>query len=137
MDEAFFDVEGEEGKGSEQRRELILVCDAKGRISHSNEGLDCHLGILPGLTLAQWHRVCPWFAADGMTPLTLQQFPLYRAWQGAVLEGEKVIVRDLYDHVAHTLLVSARPVYHGQSVSQGAMMSAIDISPLKQQAYRR
>ncbi len=116
----------------EQSHDLVVACNIDGHITHSNNRDQGDLlRATPGLTLEEWSRHHSSYAADGVTPLSLEQLPLYRALHGESIVAEEIMIRE-QEQAPHILLISGRPIHDEAGNQIGAMISAYDITAQKQ-----
>lgn len=115
----------------QQSHDLIVVCDARGLLTLCNDKLTDNSFAIPiGLTAQEWGALYPCFSSDGVTPLSLQQLPLYRALQGEVIEQEEIVIKK--NQVIRTLMISGSPIFDAQGEQLGAVISAYDVTAQKQ-----
>ncbi len=111
--------------------DLIIASDANGQIILSNDKIANNPFATPAdLTIEEWCALYQPRASDGVTQLSVQQLPLYRALQGETIENEEIVIQD--NQEIRTLKVSGSPLFDTQGVLLGAMISAYDISAQKQ-----
>ncbi|WP_417615119.1 putative bifunctional diguanylate cyclase/phosphodiesterase [Oceanisphaera sp.] len=114
-----------------QSHDLVVACNIDGHIIHcNNRNLEDLPWATAGLSLKEWHRRYPCYAANGESPLSLKQLPLYRALRGEVIEAEEITIRE-QDQSLHILLLSGGPIHDETGNQIGAMISAYDITAQK------
>lgn len=129
------------GSGAEQRSFVaaliesvdagIVVCDRQGRITFFNQvARDIHDMDAHPLRFEQWAEHYNLYRPDGVTPLTYEEVPLYRALHGEIVENADIVVitpRGAQRHVR----VAGRPVLDSEGLVLGAVISMHDVSALR------
>ncbi len=115
----------------QQSHDLIVACNNNGQVTLSNnKTANNHFTFPIGLTTEEWADLYQYYSADGVTPLAMQQLPLYRALQGEIIDHQEIVIKK--QQMTRTLNVSACPILNAQGEQLGAMLSAHDISAQKQ-----
>jgi PAS domain S-box-containing protein len=106
----------------------IVACDAQGILTTFNGAAQTlHGTIVEGMTLLEWSKASHRFHTDGVTPLTLNELPLYRALhEGSVRSMELVLIPK--DRPARVLLCHGRALYDKQGKKIGAVSTHHDIT---------
>ncbi|WP_216329249.1 GAF domain-containing protein [Deinococcus aestuarii] len=114
--------------------ESIVACDAQGRLTLFNgvarelHGLDAEP--VPPETWAEHYGL---YQPDGKTLLAPAQVPLYRAWEGQIVENAEMVVRPAGGE-ARTLLVNGQPILDPDGKRLGAVVAQRDITGRQGQA---
>jgi PAS domain S-box-containing protein len=110
----------------------IVACNAEGVLSYFNPATRSFHG-LPEQPLPadQWSSYYHLYLPDGLTPMTKEDIPLFRAFQGEILsETEMVIARA--DGSQKVLLAKGQPIRSASGKIEGAVVVMHDITELKQ-----
>lgn len=110
--------------------EGIIVCDLSGHVKRSNPAASRILGLRsiegPLRDCIQAHSI---FQADGVTALTLERSPTYRALRGEIVKEEKVFIKGLRPRPQGLwLAVTASPMRDATGCVRGAVTIFRDIS---------
>jgi two-component system cell cycle sensor histidine kinase/response regulator CckA len=112
----------------ENMAEGIIACDADGNITRFNRASTEILGYPVGnVRPEQWAEHFGIFLADGKTPASLDQVPLYRALRGERLRDVEIKLIAKEGEV-RSLLVSGRPLTGARGQKLGAMIAMHDIT---------
>lgn len=109
----------------------IVACDRQGRLTFFNEAAQRIHGLreLP-LSFDQWAGNYHLYAEDGVTPLAVEQVPLYRALKGERVEREPITVIAA-DGAYHKVQVTGRAIRDGSGQVLGALIAMHDITDRK------
>lgn len=114
--------------------ESIVACDEGGRLTVFNgvarelHGQDA--APVPPETWAEHYGL---YQPDGVTPMPPAQVPLYRAWQGQIVENAEMVVRHPSGET-RTLLVNGQPILSERGERLGAVVAQRDITERQGQA---
>ena len=118
----------------ETMNESIVACDASGRLSLFNRAARALHG-LPAepVPSGEWARRYGLFAMDGVTELTEEQIPLFRALQGESVEDVemKVALSSEEAGTLRTVSASGRPILDEQGRKMGAVVAMRDVTEQK------
>jgi diguanylate cyclase (GGDEF)-like protein/PAS domain S-box-containing protein len=114
----------------------VLVCSSAGEVTMFNRAAR-EMHSLPSSRLApeEWAAHYRLFAADGQTPLELEQVPLYRTLRGETVDNTELTVKPL-DGAPRFLFASGRPLHARDGSSIGAVIALKDVTALKESARR-
>jgi PAS domain S-box-containing protein len=107
----------------------VVVCDADGRIQAFGVDEGTEAGPL------DWPAHFGLFAADGRTPLTAAEVPLFRALQGEVVTGAELAVDRPGQGMRH-ITASARPVLDAAGRTIGAVATRLDTTDRRETEAR-
>ncbi len=108
--------------------EGVVACDEHGQLALFNEatksfhGLDASL-----LPPEEWAGHYDLFEGDGVTPMTTERVPLYRAWQEEILREVEMVIRP-NQGPARQLLASGGPMLTPEGQPLGAMVTMRDVT---------
>ena len=110
----------------------IVVCDASGHLSLFNKAT-CEFHGLPveSLPPEQWAEHFDLYQPDGKTPLPKTEIPLFRAWQGEIVENAEMIIAPKQGSTRF-LLASGQAIFDPSGNKIGAVVAMRDISDRKQ-----
>ena len=110
----------------------IIACDEQGLLLLHNHASHQLLGIhAEHHTLEQSYQYYQLYQADGETPLSKEQAPLFRAFQGESFNNVELVVVPKQQTKQRVILVSGRAMYDEQEEKLGAVISLHDISARK------
>ena len=127
--------EAEAGRGFlagvlEQVADHLVVCDADGRLQPFGDDADG-----PGPGPLDWPEHFRLYDADGRTPLTAAEVPLFRALQGEFVTDVPLAIDQPGEGMRH-VLVSARPVVDADGRTIGAVGTGIDVTDRRETEAR-
>ncbi|MHC5730739.1 MAG: PAS domain-containing protein, partial [Nostoc sp.] len=71
----------------------IVVCDANGKLTLFNNATREFHGLpVESLPAEQWAEHFSLYQADGQTPLSITEIPLFRALQGEIVENAEMVI---------------------------------------------
>lgn len=117
--------------------EGIVACDADGKLSFFNRATREFHGLPEEpIPADEWAEHYHLYLPDGVTPMSKDQVPLWRAFEGEhVQDVEMVIATKEGDK--RWLLASGRPIYDKEGNKQGAVVAMHDITERKKaEAYQ-
>jgi len=114
----------------------VVACDRQGQLTFFNDAARRIHGLkaLP-LSFEKWGGNYHLYRADGVTPLTIEEIPLYRALKGEQVEGARVAVIAA-DGRHHDVRVSGRPIRDGAGRILGAVISMHEVTIVREQDVR-
>ncbi|KQQ97238.1 diguanylate cyclase domain-containing protein [Massilia sp. Leaf139] len=114
----------------------VVVCSSAGEITLFNRAArDIH-GLPPApLAPEDWGGHYRLFDADGETPLSAEQIPLFRALHGQLVENSELTVKPL-DAPPRFLFASGRALHAADGTGIGAVIALKDVTALKESARR-
>jgi len=109
----------------------IVACDESGTITLFNRSMREWHGLPPDpVPPDRWSAQYGLFGADGKTPLTTEDTPLWRALHGeSVRNAEVTIVPE--NGKRHTLIGSGEPIHDASGRRIGAVVALHDVTELK------
>ena len=115
----------------------IVACGADGRLTLFNRATREFHGRGPEATTAEdWAAHYNLYATDGMTPLPLQDVPLYRALNGEVVRDAEMVISPKGGKPRH-LIASGQPLYDEAGHKLGAVVSMHDVTAQRDAALAR
>ena len=119
--------------------EAIVICDAEGQISRFNEKAR-RLHGLPEEPIPpdQWAEHYDLYKEDGITPLPMEEIPLFRALQGERVLNAEIVVAPKYSG-PYNLVCSGHALTDSTGYVTGAVIAMHDITEHKrmEQSLRR
>ncbi|MFO8033235.1 MAG: PAS domain S-box protein [Desulfohalobiaceae bacterium] len=111
--------------------EAIVICDAKGRIARFNETAR-RLHGLPEQPIPsdQWAEHYDLYQEDGITPLPMQDIPLFRALQGERVQNAEIVVEPKHSR-PYYLACSGQALTDETGKITGAVVAMHDITHRK------
>ncbi|MGZ9097337.1 MAG: PAS domain S-box protein [Micavibrio sp.] len=109
----------------------IVACDQDGALIMFNNATRTLHG-LPAepIPVEQWAEYYSLYMADGVTPMKMDDIPLYRALNGEYVKNSEMMIIPR-DGPAHTLLASGQALYDDEGKKLGAVISLNDITEQK------
>ncbi len=116
----------------ESLQEGIVACDADGTLTLFNRATREFHGLPEQpLPAEQWAEHFDLYDADGLTPMHMQDIPLYRALQGEdVREAEAVIAPQ--NGPRRTTMANGRAIYGADGEKLGAVVAMHDVTERRQ-----
>ena len=110
--------------------EGVVACDANGILTHFNRTAREIHG-LPDLPLpaSEWARHYNLYREDGVTLLTMEEVPLYRAFSGEVIRDVELIVKTA--SLTRVVVCNGHPVFDENGKKLGAVATVHDITAAK------
>lgn len=117
----------------ESLSEGIVACDGQGKLSLFNHRTrELHGLQEEKLDPGEWAKHYGLYLADGVTPMSMEQIPLYRAFHGErVREEELVIIPDSSE--SRTVICNGQPIFDSEGKKLGAVVAMRDITQQKAQ----
>ncbi|MGM0453496.1 MAG: PAS domain S-box protein [Thermodesulfobacteriota bacterium] len=119
--------------------EAIVICDADGRITRFNETAR-RLHGLPEQPIPpdQWARHYDLYQEDGITPLPMEEIPLFRALQGERVQNAEIVAAPKHSR-PYFLVCNGQALTDETGKIKGAVAAMHDITERKrmEQALRR
>lgn len=110
----------------------IVACGPDGKLTLFNRATrEFHGMSLEAVTAEDWTAHYDLYGPDGVTPLPLQDIPLFRALGGEVVREAEMVIAPKGGKVRH-LLASGQPLYDEAGCKLGAVVSMHDISALRE-----
>ncbi len=109
----------------------VVACDAEGRLTLFNRATR-ELHGLPArpLPAEQWASHYQLYAADGETPLAMEQVPLFRALRGEVVDEVEMVIAPV-DRPRRIVLCSGQQILAADGRLLGAVVAMHDITHRK------
>ena len=111
--------------------DAIIACDSDGVLSYFNQAaIDYHGLPKKSIKPDEWAKYYDLYEADGITPLSREQVPLYRALTGETVNNQEIVIisKDLSKRV---MLCSGRKLIDSSGNDLGAVVSMTDITERK------
>ncbi len=121
----------------ESVEDAIVACDAKGKLTFFNDATRKLHG-LPEKPLPpeKWAEHYQLYRPDGVTPLPIEEIPLYRALKGEHVRNAEMVVAP-HGAKPRTLLASGRPLQDGRGNILGAVVSMNDITDRREAQHAK
>ena len=114
----------------------IVVCSGEGELTLVNRAArDIHGLSSTPLSTEPWPLRHQLFLADGQTPMSVEQTPLFKALRGEPVENSELTVKP-GDGAPRFLLASGRALHTSGGTSIGAVIALKDVTVLKESARR-
>ncbi|WP_207795388.1 PAS domain S-box protein [Deinococcus koreensis] len=111
--------------------EGVVACDEAGRLTLFNDSTKRFHGVdAAPLPPEEWAQHYELFAGDGVTPLSTEEVPLYRAWQGEQVREAELVIRPRNGTVRQ-LLASGQPMFTPDGEALGAVVTMRDVTARK------
>ena len=111
--------------------EAIVICDQEGRITRLNESARRLHGLPEEQTPPeQWSEHYDLYQMDGITPLAMEEIPLFRALQGEHFSDAEIVVAPKHSTPA-TLACSGQGLIGETGEKLGAVVAMFDITERK------
>ncbi|MGY2897289.1 PAS domain-containing protein [Deinococcus sp. UYEF24] len=111
--------------------EGLVACDEHGQLTLFNEATRTFHGQdVSSLPPEEWPGHYDLFEGDGLTPMTTERVPLYRAWQGERLQEVEMVIRP-NQGPARQLLASGGPIFTPNGHPLGAVVTMRDVTVRK------
>ncbi|MFO8031634.1 MAG: PAS domain S-box protein, partial [Desulfohalobiaceae bacterium] len=116
--------------------EAIVICDAEGRIARFNETAR-RLHGLPEepIPADQWAEHFDLYQVDGITPLPIEDIPLFRALQGERVQNAEIVVAPKHSR-PYYLICSGQALTDETGQITGAVVAMHDITERKRMEER-
>ncbi|MBN3899231.1 MAG: AAA family ATPase [Nostoc sp. NOS(2021)] len=109
----------------------IVVCDASGKLTLFNNATREFHGLpVESLPAEQWAEHFSLYQADGQTPLSITEIPLFRALQGEIVENAEMVIAPKHGST-RILLASGQAIFDPLGNKVGAVVVMRDISDRK------
>ena len=109
----------------------IVACDENGRLTVFNRASrEMHGMLQEDLPSEQWARHYRLFRADGVTPMSREDIPLFRAFQGEIVRNEQMTLQTASGE-ALVVLASGQAITDHSGARIGAVVSLHDITEQK------
>ncbi|WP_236143674.1 ATP-binding sensor histidine kinase [Nostoc sp. CMAA1605] len=110
----------------------IVVCDASGKLILFNKATREFHGLpVEAITPEQWAQHFDLYQADGKTKLSTTEIPLFRAFQGEIVENAEMVIAPKHG-LQRILLASGQAIIDAAGNKIGAVAVMRDISDRKQ-----
>jgi len=111
--------------------EAIVICDGEGRLIRFNEA-SRRLHGLPAKPVSpdQWAEYYDLYRMDGMTPLPMEEIPLFRALKGEHVQYAEIVVAPKHA-LPHFLVCNGQALTNDQGRITGAAVAMHDITERK------
>ncbi|MEH2160785.1 MAG: AAA family ATPase [Nostoc sp.] len=115
----------------------IVVCDASGKLTLFNKATHEFHGLpIESLPPEQWTEHFDLYHPDGQTPLVVTEIPLFRAFQGEIVENVEMIIAPKHGS-KRILLASGQAIIDASGNKLGAVVVMRDISDAHRQGMER
>ena len=106
----------------------IVACDADGRLLLFNQATrEFHGTERDPVPPEEWARRYDLFEADGITPLALENVPLFRGFRGEVVDGLEMVIAPK-GQPARQIVAKARPIIDSSGRKLGAVAWMNDVT---------
>lgn len=110
----------------------VVACDADGQLTLFNRATREFHGIPERpLPPEEWSRRYDLYHADGVTPMEMEEVPLYRAYRGEPVQGVEMVIAPRGGRQARTVVVSGRSIVDEGGRNLGAVVAMHDITDRK------
>lgn len=110
----------------------IVACDQNGILIMFNNATRALHGLPERpLPVEQWATYYKMYKGDGVTPMKMQDIPLYRALNGEYVKNSEMVIAPR-DGKPRLLLASGQALYDAEGAKLGAVVSLHDITDQKQ-----
>jgi diguanylate cyclase (GGDEF)-like protein/PAS domain S-box-containing protein len=118
--------------------DAVVACNARGRLILFNRTARNWHGLSPeeNLPAEQWARRYDLFAADGVTPLSKENLPLLRAFQGEAVRNAQIVIAP-HGRPPRTVLCSGDPILDAEGNKLGAVIVMHDITEQREAGQER
>ncbi|GAC1312831.1 MAG: hypothetical protein NVSMB16_09680 [Acidimicrobiales bacterium] len=108
--------------------EGIVACDAEGTLTPFNPATERLHGLpLEGLAPESWAHHYDLYAADGVTPLSLEDVPLFRALHDRTVDNDEIVVAPRQG-ARHLLRCKGQAIFDDAGTRLGAVVAMHDIT---------
>ncbi|MBX9253172.1 AAA family ATPase [Desmonostoc muscorum CCALA 125] len=115
----------------------IVVCDATGKLTLFNKATREFHGLpVESLAPEQWAEHFDLYQPDGETPLSTTEIPLFRAFQGEIVQNIEMVIAPKHG-LKRILLASGQAIVDAAGNKLGAVAVMRDISDAYRQATQR
>ena len=115
----------------ENIRDGVVACDEKGILSLFNQATRYIHGISEEkLPPEQWANYYNLFKADGKTAMTMEDIPLFKAFNGENINGVEMVIKPK-NAMPRLVQVFGRPMFDSDNHKLGAVISMHDITEQK------
>ena len=109
----------------------IVACDAAGKLSLFNHATKLFHGLDSSpLQPDEWAEHYDLYEADGVTPMVVENIPLFRAFQGEQVKAVEMVIAPKSKGRRH-IIASGQPLYDKNGVKLGAVASMHDVTEQK------
>ena len=109
----------------------IVACDAAGQLTLFNRATREFHGLPPEpIPAERWAEHYALYQADGTTPLTLHDVPLFRALRGERVVNEEMVIAPL-DHPPRAVICSGQQFFDAEGQLLGAVVAMRDVTAQK------
>ncbi|MDZ7958614.1 MAG: AAA family ATPase [Aulosira sp. DedQUE10] len=109
----------------------IVVCDTSGKLTLFNKATREFHGLpVESLPPEEWAQYFSLYQADGQTPLSTTEIPLFRAFQGEIVENAEMVIAPKHGST-RSLLASGQAIIDSWGNKLGAVVVMRDISERK------
>ncbi len=111
--------------------EAIVICDQEGRLIRFNEAARRLHGLpVRPIPPDQWAEYYDLYEMDGITPLPMEEIPLFRALQGEHVQNAEIVVAAKHTG-PHSLVCSGQALTNEKGSVTGAVVAMHDITDRK------
>jgi PAS domain S-box-containing protein len=110
----------------------VLVGDRNCNIVLCNLSAQRLMNVAAGMSPEQWTYRQETFAADGVTPMPLEQRPLMRAVRGEAFENYELVVRYPHARKPITFVATGGPIRRGSQHSAGGVVVYHDVTEARE-----
>ena len=107
----------------------IVACDAEGKLMLFNRATRELHGISEtSIPPEEWSAQYSLFRPDGVTPLPMQEVPLYRAFNGELVVDDEIVVDSNSERGRRRLLTNGRAIFAADGRKLGAVVAMHDVT---------
>ncbi len=116
----------------ENTAEGIVACDAEGQLNFFNRATrDFHGLPLEPLPPVQWAQYYTLYMPDGITPMPMEEVPLFKALNGDLVRDMEMVIAPL-DSTPRLLIANGELLFDAEGAKMGAVVVMHDITQRKQ-----
>ena len=106
----------------------VVACDATGTLTLFNRASrELHNLPVTPIPTGEWAEHYGLYRADGVTPLPMEQIPLYRAFRGEDVHKAEMVIAPK-DAAPRALVASGRSICDGDGILLGAVVAMHDVT---------
>lgn len=114
----------------------IVACDETGTLRVFNDATRTFHGLPPEpIPADEWAAYYSLYSADGLTPLSKEEIPLYRAFSGEIVRNAEIVIAPV-NGTRRSVLSSGRALFGPDGRKLGAVVAMHDITHRKHSSSR-
>jgi diguanylate cyclase (GGDEF)-like protein/PAS domain S-box-containing protein len=116
----------------ESLQEGIVACDVSGTLTLFNKASREFHGLPEQpLPAEQWAEHFDLYDADGLTPMRMENIPLFRALQGEIIRGAEMVIAP-HNGIRRNILANGQAIYASEGQKIGAVATMHDVTQQRQ-----